>query len=40
MWGYSAMASLVLIGTVTALLATEPERSRAGRCRACRANAA
>ncbi len=28
-WGYVAMAVLVLIGTVTALLATEPERSRA-----------
>ena len=28
-WGYAAMAVLVLIGTVTALLATEPERSRA-----------
>jgi PAT family beta-lactamase induction signal transducer AmpG len=28
-WGYDAMALLVLIGTVTALLATEPERSRA-----------
>jgi PAT family beta-lactamase induction signal transducer AmpG len=28
-WGYVAMASLVLIGTVTALIATEPERSRA-----------
>jgi MFS transporter, PAT family, beta-lactamase induction signal transducer AmpG len=27
-WGYIAMASLVLIGTVTALIATEPERSR------------
>jgi PAT family beta-lactamase induction signal transducer AmpG len=27
-WGYIAVASLVLIGTVTALLATEPERSR------------
>jgi MFS transporter, PAT family, beta-lactamase induction signal transducer AmpG len=26
-WGYVAMAVLVLIGTVTALLATEPERS-------------
>ncbi|HEY5379265.1 MAG TPA: MFS transporter [Pseudolabrys sp.] len=26
-WGYSAMAVLVLIGTATALLATEPERS-------------
>jgi PAT family beta-lactamase induction signal transducer AmpG len=26
-WGYWAMALLVLIGTVTALLATEPERS-------------
>ena len=26
-WGYVAMASLVLIGTVTALIATEPERS-------------
>ncbi len=26
-WGYLAMAVLVLIGTVTALLATEPERS-------------
>jgi len=28
-WGYVLMAALVLIGTVTALLATEPERSRA-----------
>jgi MFS transporter, PAT family, beta-lactamase induction signal transducer AmpG len=28
MWGYIAMAGLVLIGTVTALLATEPEQSR------------
>jgi PAT family beta-lactamase induction signal transducer AmpG len=28
-WGYAAMAVLVLIGTATALLATEPERSRA-----------
>ncbi|MGL5165779.1 MAG: AmpG family muropeptide MFS transporter [Afipia sp.] len=28
MWGYVAMAGLVLIGTVTALLATEPEQSR------------
>jgi MFS transporter, PAT family, beta-lactamase induction signal transducer AmpG len=27
-WGYCVMAFLVLIGTVTALLATEPERSR------------
>ena len=27
-WGYVAMAALVLIGTVTALIATEPERSR------------
>jgi PAT family beta-lactamase induction signal transducer AmpG len=26
-WGYVAMAALVLIGTVTALIATEPERS-------------
>ncbi len=26
-WGYIAMAALVLIGTVTALVATEPERS-------------
>jgi len=26
-WGYIAMASLVLIGTVTALIASEPERS-------------
>ena len=26
-WGYWAMAALVLIGTVTALVATEPERS-------------
>ena len=29
MWGYVAMAALVLIGTVTALIATEPEQSRA-----------
>ena len=28
-WGYVAMAALVVIGTVTALVATEPERSRA-----------
>jgi PAT family beta-lactamase induction signal transducer AmpG len=28
MWGYVAMAGLVLIGTLTALLATEPEQSR------------
>jgi len=28
-WGYAAMAVLVLIGTVTALIATEPERSLA-----------
>ncbi len=28
-WGYVAMAAMVLIGTVTALVATEPERSRA-----------
>jgi PAT family beta-lactamase induction signal transducer AmpG len=28
MWGYITMAGLVLIGTVTALLATEPEQSR------------
>ena len=34
-WGYVAMAALVLIGTATALLATEPERSRAGGGRAC-----
>src|SRR5258708_14172362 len=27
MWGYVAMAALVLIGTVTALAATEPEQS-------------
>jgi len=27
-WGYVAMAIMVLIGTVTALVATEPERSR------------
>jgi PAT family beta-lactamase induction signal transducer AmpG len=27
-WGYVAMATLVLIGTATALLATEPENSR------------
>jgi PAT family beta-lactamase induction signal transducer AmpG len=27
MWGYVVMAALVLIGTVTALLATEPEQS-------------
>ncbi|HZL39734.1 MAG TPA: MFS transporter [Pseudolabrys sp.] len=27
-WGYAAMAALVLIGSATALLATEPERSR------------
>ncbi len=28
-WGYYAMALLVLIGTATALIATEPERSKA-----------
>jgi PAT family beta-lactamase induction signal transducer AmpG len=28
MWGYVAMAALVLIGTLTALVATEPEQSR------------
>lgn len=28
MWGYLTMAALVLIGTLTALLATEPEQSR------------
>ena len=28
MWGYSAMAGLVLIGTITALVATEPDQSR------------
>ena len=28
-WGYVAMAAMVLIGIVTALIATEPERSRA-----------
>lgn len=28
MWGYIAMATLVLIGTVATLLATEPEQSR------------
>ena len=28
-WGYVAMAALVLIGTLTALIATEPGRSRA-----------
>lgn len=28
MWGYVTMAGMVLIGTVTALLATEPEQSR------------
>src|SRR6202000_2447084 len=27
MWGYATMAALVLIGTVTALAATEPEQS-------------
>ncbi|HEX5508097.1 MAG TPA: MFS transporter [Pseudolabrys sp.] len=27
-WGYLCMATLVLIGTITALIATEPERSR------------
>ena len=35
-WGYVAMGALVLIGTVTALIATEPERSVAGRGRARR----
>src|SRR5665811_2055215 len=29
LWGYVAMGALVLIGTVTALIATEPENSRA-----------
>ena len=33
MWGYVVMAALVLIGTVTALLATEPEQSARGRGR-------
>ncbi|NEW87386.1 MFS transporter [Rhodopseudomonas sp. WA056] len=28
MWGYVTMAAMVLIGTVTALVATEPEQSR------------
>lgn len=28
MWGYIAMAGLVLIGTITTLVATEPEQSR------------
>ena len=28
MWGYVTMAAMVLIGTLTALLATEPEQSR------------
>jgi PAT family beta-lactamase induction signal transducer AmpG len=28
MWGYVAMAAMVLIGTLTALVATEPEQSR------------
>ena len=28
MWGYIAMAGLVLIGTITALVATEPDQSR------------
>lgn len=28
MWGYVTMAGLVLIGTITALVATEPEQSR------------
>ncbi len=28
-WGYYAMAAMVVIGTITALLATEPENSRA-----------
>ncbi len=28
MWGYVAMAGLVLIGTITALVASEPEQSR------------
>lgn len=28
MWGYIAMAALVLIGTITALAATEPDQSR------------
>jgi PAT family beta-lactamase induction signal transducer AmpG len=28
-WGYIVMAALVLVGTITALLATEPERSQA-----------
>ena len=27
MWGYVVMAAMVLIGTVTALAATEPEQS-------------
>ena len=33
MWGYVVMAAMVLIGTVTALAATEPEQSRARRSR-------
>ena len=33
MWGYATMAGMVLIGTVTALLATEPEQSRRRRSR-------
>jgi PAT family beta-lactamase induction signal transducer AmpG len=28
MWGYVAMAAMVLVGTITALAATEPEQSR------------
>lgn len=29
MWGYAAMAAMVLVGTITALIATEPEQSAA-----------
>ena len=39
-WGYVAMAALVLIGTVTALVATEPERSAQAEAGTCRAKAA
>ncbi len=38
-WGYVAMAVLVMIGTMTALAATEPERSRAAETAHARQNA-
>src|SRR6201992_1889501 len=35
MWGYVVMAAMVLIGTVTALVATEPEQSARAEAAAC-----